>query len=57
MKFLADKGADIFKVPVDRGGRLDLEVLEQGLKEAPTALVSIMFAKNFYKSSRRWSKL
>lgn len=39
-------GVDVVKVPVSRGGVLDLNFLESALRENSTSLVSIMFANN-----------
>ena len=46
MADLVPHGLDWVQVPVSRGGQLDLEFLEKALAEAPTALVSVMFANN-----------
>lgn len=46
MDYLKDKGVDVVTVPVSREGVLDLEFLEDALKQAPTALVSVMIANN-----------
>ena len=46
MQYLKQKGADVVTIPVSREGELDLEALKGFLKQAPTALVSVMIANN-----------
>ncbi|MCB0407669.1 MAG: cysteine desulfurase [Bdellovibrionales bacterium] len=46
MEFMASKGVDVVTIPVCRYGKINLEQLEQALKEKPTSLVSVMFANN-----------
>ncbi len=46
VKYLSTKGMNVFFIPVDRSGDLDLEFLSAKLKENKVGLVSIMAANN-----------
>ncbi len=45
LNYLQSEGAEITRLPVDRNGVVDLEVLEKSIKK-DTILISVMFANN-----------